>query len=150
MKEIYYTYNNEAIATCVLLTVINKTKKIDIARCCLLLPFFLDDRMVGYLNNNASEDLSLENIVNGRQRLFAAFNKKYLSLLPVMINSLMILKKSGQIRIEGHIYSTSKLDTAHFDLGIRFSKIREVIPYFLELTNTYPTEKLYKLLRVQL
>ncbi|WP_034698731.1 three component ABC system middle component [Chryseobacterium indologenes] len=150
MKEIYYVYNNEAIATCVLLSIINKVEKIDIARCCLLLPFFLDDKMVSFLKNNFSQDQSLENMVNGQQGLFAAFNKKYLSLLPVMINSIMILKKSELIRIENKIVSMHQLDITHLDLGNRFSKIRAVMPSFLELTNNYPTEQLYKLLRVQL
>lgn len=150
MKEIYYVYNNEAIASCILLSVINEVRIIDISRCCLLLPFFLDDKTVSFLSKEFAEDVSLENIVNNQQRLFAAFNKKYLSLLPVMINSLMILKNSGQIRIEDTITSNYKLDITHLDLGNRFSKIREVIPSFIALTNKYSTEQLYKILRVQL
>jgi hypothetical protein len=106
--------------------------------------------MVSFLKNNFSQDQSLENMVNGQQGLFAAFNKKYLSLLPVMINSIMILKKSELIRIENKIVSMHQLDITHLDLGNRFSKIRAVMPSFLELTNNYPTEQLYKLLRVQL
>lgn len=150
MKEIYYVYNNEAIASCVLLSVINEVEKIDISRCCLLLPFFLDDRTVSFLSKEFAKDTNLKNIVNNQQRLFAAFNKKYLSLLPVMINSLMILKNSGQISIEDTITSNHKLDTTHLDLGNRFSKIREAIPSFIALTNEYSTEQLYKILRVQL
>lgn len=44
MKQIYYIYNNEAIASCILLSVLNKVGKLDIARLCLILPFLLDDR----------------------------------------------------------------------------------------------------------
>ncbi|MCT3942897.1 hypothetical protein HZP52_16805 [Elizabethkingia anophelis] len=150
MREIYYVYNNEAIAACTLLSIINNIESMDIARCCLLLPFFLDDRTISFLNNRLSEDSDFEEIINNQQRLFAAYNKKYLSLLPVMINSLMILKKSGLIRIEGKIVSTHQLDITNVDLGNRFSRIREAIPNFLELTKNYSTEQLYKLLRVQL
>lgn len=150
MKEIYYVYNNEAIAACTLLSIINKIGSIDIARCCLLLPFFLDDRTISFLNNRLSEDSNLDRIINNHQRLFAGYNKKYLSLLPVMINSLMILKKSGLIRIEDKIVTTHQLDITNVDLGYRFSRIRAVIPSFLELINNYSTEQLYKLLRVQL
>lgn len=67
-----------------------------------------------------------------------------------MINSLMILKKSGLIRIEDKIVTTHQLDITNVDLGYRFSRIREVIPSFLELIHNYSTEQLYKLLRVQL
>lgn len=48
MKEIYYTYNNEAIASCVFLELLQKVGVIDIARSCLILPFLLDDRTVKY------------------------------------------------------------------------------------------------------
>ncbi|PTT32456.1 hypothetical protein DBR28_15245 [Chryseobacterium sp. HMWF028] len=150
MKEIYYVYNNEAIASCVLLSIINNVGRIDIARCCLLLPSFLDDKTVSFLNKGFSEDVSLDKLIKDQQRLFATFNKKYLSLLPVMINSLMILKKGGQIQIQDNITSTNKLDIINVDLGNRFVKIKEAIPTFLKLTNDYSTEQLYKILRVQL
>lgn len=150
MKEIYYVYNNEAIATCIFLSIFSSVEKIDVARCCLFLPILLDDRMVGFLNNDSSDNLNFENLISSRSSLFAAFNKKYLSLLPVMINSLLILKKSDQINIEDMIITTQKKLDINIDLGVRFAKIKSAIPYFLELTNNYPTEQLYKLLRVQL
>jgi len=99
MKEIYYTYNNEAIASCVLLSVLNQVDKLDIARSCLILPFLLDDRTVNHLTKNQGQSLSLEQLVKDQSRLFISFNKRYLSLLPVTINSLMILSKSTQITI---------------------------------------------------
>jgi len=52
MKEIYYTYNNEAIACCIFLNLLQTTDTIDIARSCLVLPFLLDDKTVKYIQKN--------------------------------------------------------------------------------------------------
>lgn len=150
MKEIYYVYNNEAIASCVLLSVIDKLGKIEISRCCLVLPFLFDDRTTGYVTKNFSNEMTLTQLVNTQSRLFASFNKRYLSLLPVMINSLMILKKGNQIGIKDQIVSNNSLDLNSLDLGDRFSKIKEAIPAFLTLTENHSTEQLYKTFRVQL
>lgn len=84
MKQIYYIYNNEAIASCILLSVLNKVGKLDIALLCLILPFLLDDRTVNYLAKNQGQNLSIEH----QPRLFVSFNKRYLSLLPITINIL--------------------------------------------------------------
>lgn len=150
MKEVYYVYNNEAIASCVLLSVIDKLRKIDIPRCCLVLPFLLDDRTTSYVMKNFTDEMSLVQLVNVQPRLFASFNKRYLSLMPVMINSLMILRKGNQIEIKDHIISNNRLDLSNPELGGRYSTISEAIPYFLRLIENHSTEQLYKLFRVQL
>ena len=80
MKEIYYVYNNEAIASCVFLAYLQNTKTIDIARSCLILPFLLDDRTVAYLKSIITDEKSsLDCIVNNKPKLFASFNKRFLS-----------------------------------------------------------------------
>ncbi len=150
MKEVYYVYNNEAIASCVLLSVIDKLRKIDIPRCCLVLPFLLDDRTISYVTKNFNDEMSLMQLVNIQPRLFASFNKRYLSLMPVMINSLMILRKGNQIEINDYIISNNRLDLSNPELGGRYSTISEAIPLFLRLIENLSTEQLYKLFRVQL
>lgn len=150
MKEVYYVYNNEAIASCVLLSVIGKVGKIDIPRCCLVLPFLLDDRTTGYVLKNFNDEMSLSQFIESQPRIFVSFNKRYLSLLPVMINSLMILKKANQIEISDLIESNNRFDFSNLDMGDRFAKINETVPAFLRLIENYPTEKLYKIFRVQL
>jgi hypothetical protein len=150
MKEIYYTYNNEAIASCIFLAILNNVNEFEIARSCLVLPFLLDDRTVSYLFKNKNIETDLEQVIGEQSRLFVSFNKRYLTLLPVTINSLMILSKSNQINIGVQI---SIIDNLIFDiqnLGERFKKIEEVIPKFLSLTEKYTTSQLYKMLKIQL
>ncbi|MGV8964032.1 MAG: three component ABC system middle component [Candidatus Saccharimonadaceae bacterium] len=150
MKEIYYVYNNEAIASCIFLSILNKIDKLDIARSCLVLPFLLDDRTVSYLSKKQDAELELEEMIKEQSRLFTSFNKRYLSLLPVTINSLTILNTSNQISIGNEIVTSVVLDSEDKTLGDRFNKIEEIIPKFLSMIEKHSTIQLYKILKVQL
>nr|WP_315143529.1 three component ABC system middle component [uncultured Flavobacterium sp.] len=148
MKEIYYVYNNEAIASCIFLSILNTIDRLDIARSCLILPFLLDDRTVSYLSKN--QDIELEDMIKEQSRLFTSFNKRYLSLLPVTINSLTILNASNQISIGNEIVATNQLYSKDENLGERFTKIEGVIPKFLSIIEIHSTIQLYKILKIQL
>lgn len=148
MKEIYYVYNNEAIASCIFLSILNTIDRLDIARSCLILPFLLDDRTVSYLSKN--QDIELEDMIKEQSRLFTSFNKRYLSLLPVTINSLTILNASNQISIGNEIVATNQLYSKDENLGERFTKIEGVIPKFLSIIEMHSTIQLYKILKIQL
>lgn len=150
MKEVYYIYNNEAIASCVFLSVLNKVEELDIARSCLILPFLLDDKTLNHLKKEQESNITLEELTKEHPRLFVSFNKRYLSLLPITINSLMILSKGNQINIGNQIKTISYLNFNNEDLGNRFLKIKDVIPKLLTLLNGYSTAELYKILKIQL
>lgn len=148
MKQIYYVYNNEAIASCIFLSILSKINKMDIARSSLILPFLLDDRTISHLSRNQSTEL--EAMIKEQPSLFASFNKRYISLLPVAINALMLLNKGNQISIEKEITITAILNLEDKNLGDRFNKIEEVIPKFLSMIENSSTTQLYKSLKVQL
>lgn len=150
MKEVYYIYNNEAIASCIFLSVLNKVGELDIARSCLILPFLLDDRTINYLKKEQESNVNLEQLIKEYPRLFVSFNKRYLSLLPITINALMMLSKGNQINIENQIKTVSNLNFENEELGNRFLKIEDVIPKFLTLLGEYSTAELYKILKIQL
>lgn len=150
MKEIYYVYNNEAIASCIFLSILNIVEEMDIARSCLILPFLLDDRTVNYLMKNEETELELELLIKEQSRLFVSFNKRYLSLLPVTINSLMLLSKGNQIKIENEITHIDFFNIEGQDLGDRFMKIKQIIPKYLSMIEKYSTAQLYKILNIQL
>lgn len=151
MKEVYYIYNNEAIASCILLAYLQNVKSINTAQSCLILPFLLDDRTVTYLTNIQNDDYKLECIVNNRPKLFAYFNKRYLSLLPITINSILFLNKNKQIGISSNnIFTISDFIYDEADMGNRFERIKKVIPFLASILNKYSTSQLYKILKVQL
>ena len=96
------------------------------------------------------QNLSIEQLVKDQPRLFVSFNKRYVSLLPVTINALMILSKSNQIIIGSEIVKTETFTFDNANLGDRFSKIENVIPDFIDMFEKYSTSKLYKVLKIQL
>ena len=149
MKEGYYIYNNEAIASCLILSLLQKKKKIDLARILLLLPFFLDDRTVAALNRNKNVKSSLEDFIYNNPKLFISFNKRFVELLPVTINSIGILEKYKFIFVAKVITLNNPVNEFG-DLGERFSKIQKSIDIFLNLTNNYSTIELYKILKIEL
>ena len=150
MKEIYYTYNNEAIACCIFLNILQEIEPIDIARSCLILPFLLDDKTVAYLQKNISADLDLGDFIKSQPRLFISFNKRYQALLPISINALIILNKSNQISIDSNISMKNDILQSIISLGNRLEQINEVIPSFITLIEKYTTTQLYQLLKIQL
>lgn len=152
MKEIYYTYNNEAIASCIFLEILQQIKAIDIARSCLILPFLLDDRTVKYLQRLSNEEnISLEHITKEQPRLFTSFNKRYLSLLPITINSLILLNKNNQIGVTtSDISVKSRFIYGETDMGDRFSEIKKALPAFIKMIEKYSTVQLYRILKIQL
>lgn len=149
MREIYYVYNNEAIASCSLICFLKKTESIDIARFCLILPFLLDDRTVNLLYKNQS---TLEEMIDNNPRAFISFNKRYVSLLPTTINSLKMLFDGKQIKMKNNVISifNSGLNFDDYLMGDRFNRITQAIPNLLEITKRHTTKELYKILRVQL
>jgi hypothetical protein len=150
VKEIYYTYNNEAIASCVILLALQQTQTIDIARSCLILPFLLDDRTVDYLQTIKTDDLNLKNFIQAKPRLFTSFNKRYLALLPITINALMILSKGNQIYITPNISLKKNILPDNIEIGKRFNEIKEALPVFLKMIAKHETTQLYQLLNIQL
>ena len=73
-----------------------------------------------------------------------------MSLLPITINSLMLLSKSNQIKIENEITTADFLNIESEDLGDRFNKIEDITSKFLSIIEQYSTVQLYKILKVQL
>lgn len=150
MKQIYYLYNNEAIATSVLLSLITKLKEIEIAFAPLVLPFLLDNRTVNHLSKDNVSYAKLEEFIQSRQIYFSTFNNRFLSLLPITINALMILYKSCVIRINDKIILNKKIELETEELGNRFTKIESVIPKFIAMIKDYSPTDLYILLNIQL
>lgn len=152
MKEIYYTYNNEAISSCIFIEVLQQAETLDIARACLILPFLLDNRTVKYLQKISNEKkISLEDIIKERPRLFTSFNKRYLELLPITINSFILLNKKNQIEITtSDISSKTKLIYGETDMGDRFNEVKKALPAFIKILKIYSTIQLYQILRIQL
>lgn len=150
MKILYYIYNNEAIATTVLMSVITKLKRMDIALVPLVLPFLLDNRIVNHLLKDEANYENIEQFIQSKRLYFTSFNNRFLSLLPVTVNSLMILQKSNVINITDSITINKEFEFDVNELGLRFTKIEHVIPKFVALIKNYSLSDLYFIFRIQL
>jgi hypothetical protein len=152
MREVYYIYNNEGIAATIFLSILQRIKNLDVSRACLILPFLFEDSMVLALKRlEITPTYSLEQFMTENPRLFVSFNKRYLLLLPVMINSLMILENTAQIKIGRDITGMSVLNIdSNESLGERFLAIEDAIPNLLFLLEQRTTLQLYKTLNVPL
>lgn len=155
MKDFYYIYNNEALACCVFIAALNHCQTFDIARSCLLLPLVFDQRMVNYFNIKKIDMKNLhilQQLIDDKPHVFLSFNSRYKMLLPVCINSLIILSKYNLIEIGKNINIIKKgaITFENTELGERFNKISKVIPKIIDIMSLYSTDELYKILKIQL
>lgn len=150
MNISYYIYNNEAISTAVLMSVITKLKQINIALAPLVLPFLLDNRIVNHLLKDEANYENIEQFIQSKRLYFTSFNNRFLSLLPVTVNALMILQKSNVINITGTISIKREFEFDVNELGLRFTKIENAIPKFVALIKDYSLSDLYIKFKIQL
>lgn len=150
MNISYYIYNNEAISTAVLMSVITKLKQINIALAPLVLPFLLDNRIVNHLLKDEANYENIEQFIQSKRLYFTSFNNRFLSLLPVTVNALMILQKSNVINITDTISIKKEFEFDVNELGLRFTKIENAIPKFVALIKDYSLSDLYIKFKIQL
>jgi len=150
MNISYYIYNNEAISTAVLMSVITKLKRINIALAPLVLPFLLDNRIVNHLLKDEANYENIEQFIQSKRLYFTSFNNRFLSLLPVTVNALMILQKSNVINITDIISIKKEFEFDVNELGLRFTKIENAIPKFVALIKDYSLSDLYIKFKIQL
>lgn len=150
MKEQYYAYNNEAIASSVLLLFLQKTNSINMARLSVVIPFLLDDRTVNALLKSKDENCSLEMFIDDNKRVFATFNRRYLTLLPVFINALTVLNELQLIEVSQNSIKLKREISQFVDMGNRFDTIFQVIDRFFNLIKNIEDVELFKILNIQL
>lgn len=112
----------------------------------------MDDRTVKYFQKlSGKEKISLEYMIKEQSKLFTSFNKRYLSLLPVTINSLLLLNKNNQIGLtSSEISAKSDFLYGETDMGNRFNEIKKALPFFIRMIENYSTIQLYRILKIQL
>lgn len=147
-KNTYYIYNNEAIACCVLYSVVRIIKAIDYSKYCLILPFLLDDRTIIKLKE--SDASTIEEFIKQNIDIFGNFNQRYLSLLPITINSSIMLSDFHIIRINDDISLMSDSELDFSDSGDRLGKILSVVDKFCIMFAGANASNVYKLLNIDL
>ncbi|WP_236895464.1 three component ABC system middle component [Clostridium beijerinckii] len=93
-------YNNEAIGAISIASVLKYAKRITYAKALLILPFFAHKETTAFLKNNSVKVRSLEELIVKKFEYFSNFEDRYYSLIPVSINSILILKELNIIDID--------------------------------------------------
>ncbi len=151
MKTTPYIYNNEAISIVAIITVLEKLKQIDIAKIMLILPFLYHKKTLSFIEKTNIELLTLEEFTE-QKLLFTNFQDRFLTYLPITINSLTILKEMKLIDIKNNkiIYKPdNKFDILNNKLGER---VKNIVSSASKLSNLLreDTINLYYQLRIEL
>lgn len=150
MKEGYYIYNNEAIACGTIILVLQEIVKLDIPKLCLVLPFLLDEKTVSLLEKNMDNEMSMNDIISNNPNCFSSFNRRFIALLPVLINSITMLYDAKMVKLSHKEIKYSYTNIVFKDCGKRFYRISKVSSFFAEILNNTQTKELYKALKIQL
>lgn len=150
MKEGYYIYNNEAIACGTIILVLQEVTRLDLSKLCLVLPFLLDEKTVSLLEKGMDNEISMKDMISNNPTCFSSFNRRYVALLPVLINSITILYDAKMVKISHKEIQYSSTNIDFKDCGERLDKIGKVSSFFVELLNNTQTKELYKTLKIQL
>ncbi len=151
MSNSFYVYNNEAIAALVVKKYLQHCKSIEVSRLFIILPILLSDKLVEALRDENFENF--ESFIQKYPSLFSSFNDKYLELMPIVINSVTILKEMNEVFCEKHTINHVEGGLVNINedsIGNRIINIFLAIPKFIELTSNYETSSLYKILKVRL
>lgn len=149
----HFIYNNEAIGAIGIASVIKHCQSLSYSKSLLILPFLFHEDTVSTLKRSNSIIRSSEEMMVKKVNNFGNFNARYYSLLPISINSLMLLNHIGEIIItEKHILNSlqNKIDYTNLTLGKRAQNIIKASPKLAELLLNEDDKSLYLNLRIQL
>ncbi|WP_121664502.1 three component ABC system middle component [Metabacillus litoralis] len=145
-------YNNELIGLISILSVLNYHKKMSIGKSMLILPFFSHNNTLKVLKRKNIKVRSLEEFIIKYPSNFSNYNERFYSLLPVSINSIILLNRMKLISIkDGEILL--KEDNV-FEIGNKSlgNRAKEIILGAENLSQILmeDTKNLYLQLRVEL
>lgn len=151
MDNRYYAYNNEAIAFYCLYWVVAYERTIDFSKYSLILPFLLNDSFVKAVED-LEETIPLTDFVIQHKINLAKFNNKYLNLLPVTINSSIMLRELGLIDwSDGKIEWKRPLEPcSYYSSGDRLCRIMSIRRRFVEMFKLSNTVELFNSLKILL
>ncbi|PFB29919.1 three component ABC system middle component [Bacillus cereus] len=121
-----YLYNNELIGSIAIASVLKHLKKATISQCALILPLVSHKDTLNFLKRKNSVVRSMEEFITKKPHFFVNFDQRYVSLLPVSMNSIILLKEIGLVNIENefiHYIHENKFEYTNETLGKRVEDI---------------------------
>lgn len=152
MNLIRNSYNNELIGAIALVSILHVNKEITLAKALLIFPFYSHSNTRKILMSKKSQIRSLEELIVKYPSYFSNYNERFQSLVPITINSIILLKRMGLVNLNGEIISLNenkKIDLNNRSLG---NRVEEIVKSSEKLAKILKedTNNLYLQLRVEL
>jgi len=153
MISTYYLRNNVSLAIGVIHAVLRTGRTVSMAELALLLPFLLDDKIVSILLDN-NRHFTMNSLITMNNIALANFNDRYLSLLPLVYQSISILLDIDAISVSVGVISQKNMEP--FDAmveesgSLELSNICKASERLFALSARENTYDLYRTLRVEL
>lgn len=150
----FYTNNNEALSSIILLEFFNNCEHITIEKFVLLLPLILDEKISELIKNNGVKNIVNEEIIIKNSKIFIGFDKWFKNMLPISTNSFHILNTMGYINLKNGIikrsdnYQVSISEFNSFDEKIK--RIIEKVPFIVKWIEGIDSNILYNNLNIKL
>ncbi|KFX55322.1 hypothetical protein FDB15_12895 [Clostridium botulinum] len=145
---INYIYNNEAIGVVAIYSVIKELEEIEYSKAMLILPLMLNDKLIKFIGRANTKVRGIEELIIKKGQALTSFNEFYLEMLPISINSLIILNEMKVIEIEnGTIRSIKKELKVDLDVSKRTKSMLKSVEGICEILKMQ-SENLYLQLRV--
>lgn len=152
MKQIYSFYNNELLTGLAILSVLKKTGKLEISKVLLIQPLLSYRGVLEFIKNKRSKIRSIEELIVKKNIVFTNFNKRYFENLELSINSILLFKQLGLIKIDNEtlIYIEKNFEFSEKILGDRAQEIIKASYNISEILKKEDASNLYLSLRVEL
>ena len=148
MSSRWSGYNNVGICSIALMSVLEHSKSVTLAKALLVMPLVMHDATVRYLGDSRVARREAAALVAQRPDLFANFATRYDDSLAITINAIQLLVEVGFVSFDDRLtlLKSLKVDSA---FGKRAQKITKAAGHIASLL-TGPVEELYLNFRVKL
>lgn len=148
------TYNNIGISLVAFLSTVRYKSSIEYSKALLIQPLLLHNPLVNYIKKTNVKVKGIEDLTLSKVNYFLNFNERYLSFMPLGLNTIAIAHKMNFIYIENNEIIMNKDEIDKFDftnktLGNRAKNIINASQKVSKLLNE-ETSELYFKLRIQL
>ena len=148
----YYIYNNVAITTLVIMSMLSVSPRIPLSKVALLMPMLLDDNItqkMAYQNYN-----SFDSVVTQNQVYLSNFNDRYTDLLPQVVNGISILLDLNLVSLFGEFITIENAESYEAMLSKcdskRFVCIQTAASKLLKLVKDADIANDYQKLNIEL
>ena len=141
--------NNEALVSCVAYQIL-KERPCDFSKLSILLSLLMDDQIRTYIMHQDSLFLEDSIFRNERPEFFFFF---YLEMLPVCLNSMVLLIQNDFVETDNNILKLTEkgkalVEDVSFIGSRRLENIKKDVPFIIQLTENYSAVDLFNALKL--